>query len=456
MAPGTGDRRSRLWAVLLLAGLLSPGASPADEAGREQGWRELQGDVRALKAMIQPGFGAPPERLRNSAPARRAVSQPVAPGRKAETYVSVVEPVAAPNDTRAAGPASVSAVAGPVSQPAPDAATRVAELAARVEQLEAAQKAQDELASTSRDEVPKLHVTSWLDLDFTWDDRKGSFGTFDNEHAYFIFSGQVNPEWKAYAEVEFERGAELSEFGGTGDILIEQAWADYRRSQYLSFRLGKLLTPAGIWNRNHWDPITETSTSPFLFKNGMVPINQTGVSASGSVVRGRYETNYAAYVVNGRGKTEHWSDDNGNKGVGLDLSTGPDRRWRLGLSAYSDKDGTDLDRRENLGIFYGNWEHGPWHAQFEWLRQGGAHSRDSFYLQPSYRLDKNWKLVMRYDTWNPDRDSSLATRQVELLAGVNRRFADSVLGKLEFVRHEDDSAGGMDYNRVASSLSILF
>jgi hypothetical protein len=299
-------------------------------------------------------------------------------------------------------------------------------------------------------------VTSWLDLDFTWDDRPASPGTFDNEHAYFIFSGQVNPEWKAYAELEFERGAELSEFGGTGDILIEQAWADYRRSQYLSVRLGKLLTPAGIWNRNHWDPITETSTSPFIFKNRMVPINQTGVSASGAVVRGRYETQYVAYVVNGRGRTEHWADDNGNKAVGLDLSTGPDRRWRLGLSAYTDKDGTDGNRRQNLGMFYGTWEHGPWHAQFEWARNWSGRSIDSFYLQPSYRLDKDWKLVLRYDTLNPDRNNALATRQVELLAGVNRRFADSVLGKLEFVRHDDDSAGGASYNRVASSLSILF
>lgn len=452
MAPGTGYPRSKPWLALLLASLLSPGAIPAEESGREQAWRELRGDLQSLRTMIQPGLTAPPaakasrrQPLSEGPEAILAARQETA-GMPARSIQTPQSPLAAPASAPAASP----------SQSASSVESRVAELTAKVEQLEQAQQAQDELASASSDEAPRLHVTSWLDLDFTWDDRPGSVGTFDNEHAYFIFSGQVSPEWKAYAEVEFERGAELSEFGGTGDILIEQAWADYRRSQYLSVRLGKLLTPAGIWNRNHWDPITETSTSPFIFKNKLVPINQTGVSASGSVVRGRYETSYVAYVVNGRGKTEHWADDNADKGVGVDLSTGPERRWRLGLSGYTGKDGTDLDRRENLGIFYGTWEHGPWHAQFEWLRRWGERSRDAFYLQPSYRLDKNWKLVLRYDTSNPDRDNLLASRQVELLAGVNRRFADSVLGKLEFVRRDDDAVGGVSYNRVASSLSILF
>ncbi|MBI2945254.1 MAG: hypothetical protein HYY25_13755 [Candidatus Wallbacteria bacterium] len=340
---------------------------------------------------------------------------------------------------------------------AADVSLELARLKTEVASLKEALGVQEELATASEREAPRLQITSWLDLDFAHETRKGRPASFDAEHVYYIFSSQVSPEWKAYSEIEFERGAELKGGGGgDGEILVEQAWANYNRSPYLGLRLGKFLTPYGVWNRNHWDPITETSAQPFTFRNALIPVNQTGVSASGSVQRGRAEIDYVGFVTNGRGAKPHADDANGNKAVGFDLSAGKPRRWKVGLSAYRNKNDADGDRLENIGVLWWTFDRGRWHAQAEWLRHGGDRSIDAFYLQPSYRLDRNWKLVGRLDTWDPDRTSPASLRQTELLLGVNRRFADSVLGKLELIRHEDDAPGGASYNRIGTSLSILF
>lgn len=351
-----------------------------------------------------------------------------------------------------AGPAPKSSAA-----PAPsDLRAEVQRLAAQVSELKEAQAVQDELIASAERNQPRVRITSWLDLDFTHETRPGAFASFDNEHVYYIFSGQVTPDWRAYSEIEFERGAELSDGGGSGDILIEQAWADYTRSSQLAFRFGKFLTPYGIWNRNHWDPITETSTEPFTFRLALIPVNQTGVAARGSSSQGNRDTEWTAYLTNGRGRTPHSADDNADKAIGVDISTGVARSWRVGLSGFFDTDGLDANRREDIAVLWATWDHGPWHAQSEWLRHSGDRTADAFYLQGSRKLARRWKAVARFDTVNTDRDVSASLRAFEYLAGVNRRFADGVLMKLEYVRHEDRAADRPSYNRYAASLSILF
>ncbi|MBI3893001.1 MAG: hypothetical protein HY303_15895 [Candidatus Wallbacteria bacterium] len=373
------------------------------------------------------------------------------------TRSGLADSAAQPRKPRGPTPRVAARPTTPARSAPADLQSEVARLGGQVAELKEAMKAQDELAGASARDSQRVQITSWLDLDFNYESRGGKPSTFDNEHVYYIFSGQVSPEWKAYSEIEFERGAELGGGGaGNGDILVEQAWANYAKSQYLAFRLGKFLTPYGIWNRNHWDPITETGREPFVFRQALIPVNQTGVSAGGSVHRGRTEIDYIAYLTNGRGKSQHADDPNANKALGFDLSVGKPRRWRLGLSGFRDRDDADANRLEEIVELWWTFDCGPWHAQAEWLRHGGDRSIDSFYIQPSYRIDRHLKLVFRYDTWDPNRDSVTDLRQSEYLVGLNHRFADGVLGKLEYLRHDDEAPGAASFNRYGSSLSILF
>ncbi len=103
-------------------------------------------------------------------------------------------------------------------------------------------------------------------------------------------------------------------------ILIERAHLDWQPWDFLGIRLGRYLTPYGIWNEDHGSPVLLGVDAPNLINWELVPTRQTGLSLYGMrQLSDSLALDYAATLSNGRGPVDEYQDLDENKGVGLRL-----------------------------------------------------------------------------------------------------------------------------------------
>lgn len=119
-------------------------------------------------------------------------------------------------------------------------------------------------------------------------------------------------------------------------IDLERAWFQYAINDAVNFRVGRFITPAGIWNVDHGSPIITTVGQPN--QTSFFPIfpeKQQGVMAHGTMFVGDHDLNYNAYVSTGRfqdgvGGAEEFDQDldledyalGGHIGLRLDMLDG--------------------------------------------------------------------------------------------------------------------------------------
>lgn len=86
-----------------------------------------------------------------------------------------------------------------------------------------------------------------------------------------------------------------------GSINLERIWVDLLFSEYLKLRVGKFVTPYGIWNVDHGSPAILTIRQPYqvgLYR--MFPRSQIGLMGYGTTFLGNTDLTYRAYVSTGR------------------------------------------------------------------------------------------------------------------------------------------------------------
>lgn len=86
-----------------------------------------------------------------------------------------------------------------------------------------------------------------------------------------------------------------------GEVAVERAWAEYTVREWLAFRFGKFITPAGIWNVDHGSPVLVTVRQPY--QTGLLqffPKSQLGLLATGSLFAGTVDIDYHVYFSSGR------------------------------------------------------------------------------------------------------------------------------------------------------------
>jgi hypothetical protein len=84
-------------------------------------------------------------------------------------------------------------------------------------------------------------------------------------------------------------------------IELERAWFEYSHSDLINFRVGRFITPAGIWNVDHGSPIITTVAQPN--QTSFFPIfpeRQQGVMLNGTMFVGDHDLAYSGYVSTGR------------------------------------------------------------------------------------------------------------------------------------------------------------
>jgi hypothetical protein len=230
-------------------------------------------------------------------------------------------------------------------------------------------------------------------------------------HLNMYLDAQLSERWRALTEIRFTyspHGAWRTDGAGlatqddtsaadyadftrdhpVGSIMIERAWVEYGALPFLSIQAGQFLTPYGIWNVDHGSPVIIGVTPPFIIGAELLPAQQVGILAHGSVdLVDDLELGYALGLSNGRTNFSAYEDMDDSKAVTARLSATHRGlgELTLGATAYFGRNtrttrqiyfvGTSPKSRENIVDQYDElayaadlkWVYAGLHLQTEWL-----------------------------------------------------------------------------------------
>jgi hypothetical protein len=175
----------------------------------------------------------------------------------------------------------------------------------------------------------KFNWMAWGDVSFKHN-KQTDANTFDLAHLYLILNSRFADNWQAYGEIEYEHGAVIQSSdvrvnstpqtikGTGGEIKIERLYVKYEFHDLFQISAGKLLTPYGLINRNHWIPNVHVLTKDYM-RDDVFPTNGTGIGVNGIQTFSKFEVSYAAHLTNGRGDQPDRVDGNKLKAIDADV-----------------------------------------------------------------------------------------------------------------------------------------
>lgn len=223
--------------------------------------------------------------------------------------------------------------------------TALAQVEARLAELADTQTTTAETLESLESEATRtIHLTTYGT--FAVADTSRSNSTFDAESLELVLSAQPHPRFGLFAEMEFERAAAVGGERG-GEVLLEQAWASFRFTDWMSLRAGALLVPFGNVNVDHYAPNRDVISKP-LVAYVVAPGDWTdnGLGLSGTVLLGgewalRYDTAVVAGLddnVTALGtraaRQPFGADNNNNKALVGRLGWKYGGALEIGMSGY--------------------------------------------------------------------------------------------------------------------------
>lgn len=189
-----------------------------------------------------------------------------------------------------------------------------------------------------------FNALQYVELTPKWENTLAKELSFYVGRLNVYMEGDIAPGWKSLIEVRYmfiPNGATImgtytdpiantGRFNGIatdysdsdrpiawGSISIQRAYLEHTFSNFLSVRVGRFLTPWGIWNVDHGSPVIIGPSKPYIIGDGFFPDAQTGFDAFGSVPVGESTTlGYHLTLSNGGGPTEATQDRDNNKAIG--------------------------------------------------------------------------------------------------------------------------------------------
>lgn len=205
-------------------------------------------------------------------------------------------------------------------------------------------------------------------MDFHLNKERGDFFRPDFHRFVLLFGHGFSDRIKFWSELEIEHS--LVEGGeAKGEIAVEQAYLDFLIHPALNFRAGMLLSPVGIVNERHEPPSFNGVERPFV-ETLIIPTTwrELGFGLTGDLGRG---FRYRAYLMSsldasrfsaeegfGGGKTSGFDASLRNPAKAIRLEYAGRRRLTLGTSFYSGQAGFNLpglNPRVNIAEFDGRY-----------------------------------------------------------------------------------------------------
>ncbi len=321
----------------------------------------------------------------------------------------------------------------------------------------------------------------FLTLEAGWgtQDSVARRGTFDLHHFNLFGDVLLSPRARLFGEIEFEHRSEMEVEAGEslagGFVRLERAWFEYRFSSLFVLRLGKFLTPYGIYNEIHdVAPAYDTTILPqSIYGKHRSPQGRMqrfyakfslGAQLLGTWHPGSLKFKYQLFVSNGRGQYPYEQDDNANKGMGTRLigefgHKGP----VIGASFYSDRNGLNANARQtSLGLDF-RYEFRRYRLISEVSRfsleevpySGIMRTANAGYIEFAVHIGRQQTVLMRYDVFDPDTRMPHDLEK-DWMFGTSYQFIEQALAKFEIHFWDVQTATPRRYIQVLSSLAVVF
>jgi len=280
---------------------------------------------------------------------------------------------------------------------------------------------------------------------------------FDAEAFELVVSGQPHDRLGFFAEIELERAATVGGERG-GEVLLEQAYANYSITQWLNLRGGALLVPFGNVNVDHYAPNRAVISKP-LTSYVVAPSDWTdnGFGAYGSAPVGDLGSfDYELYLVSGldaditalgtRDARQPFGADNNDRPALVGRGAWSLGGWlRAGLSFYTGPydDAGDLDLTGGALDLY--LERGPFVLTGELNRLDAQEAlfADDASLRGWYgRLIYRWQPGFLAAGWH---GQAFPTARIELVAEYDEARLEGPLDGNWSVQRERRWTGGVNY-----------
>ena len=137
----------------------------------------------------------------------------------------------------------------------------------------------------------RVNISAYGDTELYFDEDTL---TFDQAHANPIIGAPLGDGFYAEMELEFEHGGEKK--------LLEYAYLDWNKAEWLTLRMGKFLLPVGFFNENLHPSFRNQLVSRPIVALQIIPSTwgDTGIQLRGRLRLGpSTQTSYKLFVVNG-------------------------------------------------------------------------------------------------------------------------------------------------------------
>ncbi len=326
----------------------------------------------------------------------------------------------------------------------------------------------------------RLTFYGFFDLELHATDQGGGAPwTFDQHHFNAVSIYRLDDHWRVFAEVEWEHGPRVEAADVAGEVALERATLEYKSADAFQVKIGKFLPPFGLYNLRHDATPTFLSTTlpGSVYSEHTNPLGQrqrlfakfgTGVQALGTMFTRRWELDYFAYLINGRGPEPGEQDNNPNKGVGGRFAIRPPgNALQVGASYYADRNGDAADTRQRSFAFDVTLKYDQFLLEAEALvprlervdaggvPDGTFRSGRAYYAQASRAVLERWTPFVRYEFYDPDA-AAPSDGERDLVAGMNAAATGAVFFKSEVHFRSFQAPGLATYRVWISSVAVAF
>jgi hypothetical protein len=271
-------------------------------------------------------------------------------------------------------------------------------------------------------------------------------GSFDADLFDLVLNFQASDKVRVSADLTWEHGTATEE--DFGNVAVEYAFVEYAFTDLAKVRVGKMFTPAGIFNEIHTakpaflsvkEPAS-TNKPERIVENAFryFPRWGTGIAVRGDGVIADRDFSYDVFVANGAQEdTNPFEEDNNlAKSVTARFRFEPSESLSVGNSFYHDKiesDGVDKIVSDGLEFRYQGATWQIWaEAAFGWLtpEEGDTILQIGWHIQPSYSFDNGLTPYARIERVDPntkiDNDHGY-----DFIVGINYEVAGGFMIKAE-------------------------
>jgi hypothetical protein len=241
----------------------------------------------------------------------------------------------------------------------------------------------------------------------------------------FVFFDPT-PYLHFFSDTAFQHVFDLDDSGGGGtsqaQTSIERLYGELNLSDRANLRVGKFLTPVGLWNQIPAQPLTWTTSRPLVT---MRPFDEhvAGGAFWGSLFPTDASLTYEAYGQFFDPLTSTTSISQADKSVGARLDFSTLGGWSIGGSYFAFTRHDEWNQLGGADLF---WQHDRWEVSSEVLAGHGDPAGQRIfgcYLQGVVELFAGVHAIARYEYYDPGAnhagidlyDAGLAWRPFSIL-----------------------------------------